>query len=95
VSAYRIISAAKANGIPVSLACELLDVSRSGCYEWSTRAPSDRALTTALHARDAQPRRVRGPARRHRAPARAKNLNGMLKTLRVSNINDNYYNDND
>ena len=35
--------------------------------------------TTALHARDAQPRRVRGPARRRRAAARAQNLNGMLK----------------
>jgi hypothetical protein len=30
-----------------------------------------------------------------RAHARAKNFNGMLKTLRVSNINDNYCNDND
>jgi putative transposase len=47
VSAYRIISAEKANGIPVSLACELLDVSRSGYYEWATRAPSDRELTDA------------------------------------------------
>ena len=49
MSAYRIISAEKANGIPVSLAaCELLDVSRSGYYDWSTRAPSDRALTDAF-----------------------------------------------
>jgi putative transposase len=48
VTAYRIISAEKANGIPVSLACELLDVSRSGYYVWSTRAPSDRALTDAF-----------------------------------------------
>jgi putative transposase len=47
VSTYRIISAEKANGIPVSLACELLDVSRSGYYEWATRAPSDRELTDA------------------------------------------------
>ena len=47
MSAYRIISAEKANGIPVSLACELLDVSRSGYYDWSTRAPSDRELTDA------------------------------------------------
>ena len=46
MSAYRIISAEKANGIPVSsLACELLEVSRSGYYEWATRAPSDRELT--------------------------------------------------
>ena len=48
MTAYRIISAEKANGIPVSLACELLDVSRSGYYDWSTRAPSDRALTDAF-----------------------------------------------
>jgi putative transposase len=47
VTAYRIISAEKASGVPVSLACELLEVSRSGYYEWSTRAPSDRELSDA------------------------------------------------
>jgi putative transposase len=47
VTAYRIISAEKASGVPVSLACELLEVSRSGYYEWATRAPSDRELTDA------------------------------------------------
>jgi putative transposase len=47
VTAYRIISAEKASGVPVSWACELLEVSRSGYYEWSTRAPSDRELTDA------------------------------------------------
>jgi putative transposase len=47
VTAYRIIEAEKANGIPLSLACELLGVSRSGYYEWATRAPSDRELTDA------------------------------------------------
>lgn len=47
MSAYRIISAEKANGIPVSLACELLEVSRSGYYEWATGAPSDRELSDA------------------------------------------------
>ncbi len=47
MTAYRIISAEKASGVPVSLACELLDVSRSGYYEWSTRAPSDRELSDA------------------------------------------------
>ena len=31
MSAYRIISAEKANGIPVSLACELLDVKPEAC----------------------------------------------------------------
>jgi putative transposase len=47
VTDYRIISAEKANGVPVSLACQLLGVSRSGYYEWATRAPSDRELTDA------------------------------------------------
>jgi putative transposase len=47
VTAYRIISAEKASGVPVSLACELFEVSRSGYYEWATRAPSDRELSDA------------------------------------------------
>ena len=33
--------------VPVSLACELLGVSRSGFHDWATRAPSDRALSDA------------------------------------------------
>lgn len=48
MSAYRIVEAEKAeHGIPVSLSCELLGVSRAGYYEWATGAPSDRALTDA------------------------------------------------
>jgi len=47
VNAYRIISAEKASGVAVSLMCELFEVSRSGYYEWATRAPSDRELTDA------------------------------------------------
>jgi putative transposase len=46
VSVYRIISAERAS-FPVSLMCELLDVSRSGYLDWSSRAPSDRALADA------------------------------------------------
>jgi putative transposase len=46
VSAYRLISAQKAR-TPVSVACHLLGVSRSGYYAWATRAPSDRALSDA------------------------------------------------
>jgi putative transposase len=46
VSVYRFISAEKAR-TPVSMCCELLGVSRSGYYDWLTRAPSDRALTDA------------------------------------------------
>jgi len=40
------ISAEKAR-TPISIACELLGVSRSGYYAWATRAPSDRALSDA------------------------------------------------
>jgi hypothetical protein len=43
---YRLISAEKAR-TPISIACELLGVSRSGYYAWATRAPSDRALSDA------------------------------------------------
>jgi putative transposase len=46
VSVYRFISAEKAR-TSVSMCCELLGVSRSGYYDWLTRAPSDRALTDA------------------------------------------------
>ena len=49
MTAYRIIEAEKAeHAVPVSVACELLEVSRSGYYEWATRPPSDRALTDAF-----------------------------------------------
>jgi hypothetical protein len=51
VTVYRMISAEKIS-TPVSVACELLGVSRSGYYEWATRAPSDRALTDAELMRD-------------------------------------------
>jgi putative transposase len=46
VTVYRMISAEKAS-TPVSVCCRLLGVSRSGYYEWASRAPSDRALTDA------------------------------------------------
>jgi len=47
VTAYRLIEAEKAEGFPVSRACELLEVSRSGFNDWATRVPSDRALQDA------------------------------------------------
>jgi putative transposase len=42
VTAYRLISAEKAR-TPVSMACRLLGVSRSGYYEWAANVPSARA----------------------------------------------------
>jgi putative transposase len=41
------ISAEKATGFPVSVACRLLGVSRSAFYVWEGGAPSDRRLTDA------------------------------------------------
>jgi hypothetical protein len=41
------IEVEKASGFPVSVACELLGVSRSGYHDWETRSPSDRELTDA------------------------------------------------
>ena len=70
MTTYRIISAEKANEVPVSLACQLLGVSRSGYYEWATRAPSDRELTDAwltekIRAIHAENRGVYGAPRIH------------------------------
>ena len=42
MTAYRLISAEKAR-TPVSMACRLLGVSRSGYYEWAANVPSARA----------------------------------------------------
>jgi len=47
VSVYRLIAVEKASGFPVSIACELLGVSRAGYHDWETRSPSDRELTDA------------------------------------------------
>jgi putative transposase len=47
VTVYRMMSAEKAQGFPVSMACRLLGVSRSAFYEWERGAPSDRQLTDA------------------------------------------------
>src|SRR4051812_29982016 len=41
------ISAEKATGFPVSVACGLLGVSRSAFYVWERGAPADRELTDA------------------------------------------------
>jgi hypothetical protein len=48
VSVYRHISAERAHcDHPVSLMCELLEVSESGYWAWCKRAPSDRQLADA------------------------------------------------
>lgn len=46
MSAYRIISAERAS-FPVSVMCDVLEVSRSGFHGWQRRAPSQRALSDA------------------------------------------------
>jgi putative transposase len=69
VSVYRLVSAEKAR-TPISISCDLLGVSRSGYYDWASRAPSDRALSDAwltekikqIHAEN---RRVYGAPRIH------------------------------
>ena len=46
MTAYRLISAEKAR-TPISMACRLLGVSRSGYYEWAANVPSARAKQDA------------------------------------------------
>ena len=46
MTAYRIIAAEEAR-TPISMACRLLGVSRSGYYAWAAGAPSDRELSDA------------------------------------------------
>jgi putative transposase len=69
VSVYRFISAEKAR-TPVSMQCALLEVSRSGYYDWARRPPSDRALcdawlTEKIKSIHAANRRVYGARRIH------------------------------
>jgi putative transposase len=69
VSVYRFISAEKAR-TPVSVCCRLLGVSRSGYYDWTSRALSDRALSDAwlleqIKAIHAERRGVYGARRIH------------------------------
>src|SRR3954447_1043479 len=70
------ISAEKAS-TPVSVCCRLLGVSRSGYYEWASRAPSDRALTDAwliekIKQIHEDRRRLRRAADPRRSAARAR-----------------------
>jgi len=53
VSAYPFIEAEKAERRNVAKACELMEVSRSACYQWQRHQPSrrevdDQALHTAI-----------------------------------------------
>lgn len=66
---YRFISAEKAR-TPVSWACDVLGVSRSGYYDWAGRPPSDRSLTDAWLTEQIKRiwrdnRKVYGPPRVH------------------------------
>ena len=47
MSVYRMIAVEKAQGFPVSRACELLGVDRSGFWKWEHRPPSARELSDA------------------------------------------------
>jgi putative transposase len=73
VSVYRFISAEKAR-TPVSLACRWLGVSRSGYYEWATRAPSQRALTDAWLTE-----RIRAIHKAHRGVCGAPRIHADLR----------------
>ncbi len=60
MSSYRFISAERAS-FPVSLLCVVLEVSKSGFYAWTTRAPSDRTLSDAWLSE--RIRKIHGDAR--------------------------------
>lgn len=47
MTVYRHISGKRAHGAPICLMCELLGVSESGYWAWTSRAPSDRELSDA------------------------------------------------
>ncbi len=89
------ISAEKAR-TPVSVACGLLGVCRSGYYDWARRAPSDRALTDAwliekiraIHAAHrgvyGSPRDPRRAAARARHPVARKRVERLMRAGRAS-----------
>ncbi|WP_345182607.1 IS3 family transposase, partial [Nocardioides caricicola] len=44
---FRLVQELAADGVPVAVTCRVLQVSRSGFYEWSTRGPSARDIDDA------------------------------------------------
>lgn len=44
---FRLVAELAADGIDVAVACRMLKVSRSGYYDWRSRAPSERDLADA------------------------------------------------
>ncbi len=69
MSAYRLIDAEKVNH-PVSVLCKVLEVSRSGYYNWGDRAPSrrsrqDEALTAKIREVHQRSRGTYGSPRVH------------------------------
>jgi putative transposase len=66
----RLVHELAADGFPVAVTCRLLEVSRSGYYDWSTRAPSlrtvaDAALADTIIAVHADSRGTYGSPRVH------------------------------
>ncbi len=84
MSAYRFIAAERAS-FPVALMCQVLGVSRSGFYDWATRAPSrrsvdDRSLTQQIRQIHHDSRGVYG-APRITAQLRAQGLRVSRKRV--------------
>jgi putative transposase len=97
VTAYRLVSAEKAR-TPISVACRLLGVSRSGYYEWAANVPSarareDAALVERIVAIHDEHRGVYGSPRIHAELAMAhgihvgrKRVERLMRRARISGL---------